>query len=88
MTDITAIGSMFVQWLQVHREAYEMYLGWQNFMHEIPDDPGRSKKERAALFEMQKEWMTKNTEAHELYSKLIEATDLHLAAQVTEIKND
>lgn len=87
MTDITAIGSMFVQWLQAHRQAHEMYLEWVDLMT-ATEKPVESKKDYDALYEMQKQWSAKNTEAHELYSKLIEATDLHLAAQVTEIKND
>ena len=88
MTDITAIGSMFVEWLQVHREAHGLHMEWRDGMQEDPNDPVESKKHLAGMVRLSSEAGAKLTEAAELYSKLIEATDLHLAAQVTEIKND
>lgn len=88
MTDIPVIGSMFVQWLQAHREAHGLYIEWRNGMQEDPNDPIESKKHLAEMVTLANEAGAKATEAADLYSKLIEATDLHLAAQVTEIKND
>lgn len=85
MTDITAIGQQFIDWIQIHRKSIQLF---QDFVHLLPDnenEPVFSVKEYEDAWKVQKEASELNAEALKQYTKLIESVDLFLASEQTEI---
>lgn len=86
--DLSKIGMMFVNWIQVHREAINRFEDFRNCFVDDPDEPVHSKKDYNKAWGIQKEASVLGGEAKRRYEALLEEVDLYLARERTEVLED
>ncbi|WP_354734527.1 hypothetical protein [Acinetobacter nosocomialis] len=84
--ELAKIGSMFVDWIQVHRNACNRFEDFKNcFDTENPNDPIYSKSILNEAYEVQKEACVLAADARAKYNTLLEEVDLYLARERTDV---
>ena len=84
--DLEKIGMMFINWIQVHRDACNRFEDFRNYFDtENPDAPIHSREELNKAFAIQEEASNLAAESKKRYNTLLEEVDVYLARERVDV---